>query len=140
MKLRILLIFVLVLFSVMSSRGQYVIKPRNIALSVPGKFSEVAFWGQTNLYGVKITLGSRPHDKPEKQPDADELAMQMWLLQANGTTIPQLDKPAVARMGSLGSVDTCLCFSFVRSPTSKPVGVVVSYRGELYCKQIEEQK
>ena len=140
MKLRIFLVFVSVLFSVISSRGQYVVKPRNIALSVPGKFSEVSFWGQTNLYGVKIVLGSRTNDKPKKRPDADELATQMWLLQANGTAIPQIDKPAVIFMGSLGSVDTCLCFSFVRSPTTKPIGLVVSYRGKLYCKEIEEQK
>lgn len=122
------------------SQGQTVVEPRCVVLAVPGKFNDVIFWGQTNLYGVKIVVGGQHTTKPLKYPDADALGMQMWLLQPDGTSIPQLAKPATGWSGRWDYVDTSLIFTFTRSSTNKVAGIVVRYRGKLYCKEIDTGK
>ena len=133
-----LLVFLglLVLISLRST-GQEEIKPRTIEIKVSDRFSDVTFWGQTNLYGVKFILGTQKNNKPLQKPDPDALGMQVWLLQPDGTAIPQLAEPGIYWTGRFDSIDCCMSFTFTRFPTNTAIGVVVRYRNQLYTKEIK---
>ena len=124
----------------MGGRGQDLVNlgPQDIGLAVPRLFGEVDFWGQTNgIYGVKVVLGGRMSAARWKQPDADARGMQVWLLQPDGTSILPLDKPAAVSSGWLGIVHDALIFTFTRASTNRVAGIVLRYRGKLYCKEIQ---
>ena len=114
------------------------IKPREIEFAVP-QFNEVIFSAQTNLYEVNIVWGIQDSAKPLKEPDADVSNIRVWLLQPNGTCIPQNVPPGFCWTGHMGTMlDDNMNFSFTRVATNKVVGIVLRYRGKLYCKEIED--
>ena len=144
MKPKLLLCLALVLsgglFGFAISSQAQVSKPQVVSLAVPGRFHEVIFYEQTNLYSVAIIWGGQKATEPDRQPDADIRNLQVWLLQPDGTCIPQNTEPGFVWMGKWGMVNDEMIFSFTRYPTNQVAGVVLRYRGKLYCKEIEAAK
>ncbi|HTB84706.1 MAG TPA: hypothetical protein VK742_13705 [Candidatus Sulfotelmatobacter sp.] len=118
--------------------GAEILKPRSIELAIPS--FDVVFWGQTNLYGVRIVWDGQRDNEPIKQPDSSIRNIQVWLLQSDGTCISQIEKPGFCWVGNLGYVHDEMIFAYSRAPTNEVVGMVLRYRGKLYCKDIEPAK
>jgi hypothetical protein len=114
-------------------------KPQYFTL---GEF-EPRFIEQTNLYSITITwnqeLAHQPA-RPAPEPDADIRHMQVWLLQADGTCLPQMMGPGFVYSGIYGVIDDDIVYAFNRNPTNEVVGVVLRYRGKLFCSEIKSAK
>jgi hypothetical protein len=61
----------------------------------------------------------------------------VWLLQADGTAIPQSAEPGICWVGSFGHVNDQMIFTFTRVQTNQVTGIVLRYLGKLYCKEID---
>jgi hypothetical protein len=59
----------------------------------------------------------------------------------DGSSIPQLDKPSVISIGSIGDYSTdYMLYQFPKVPVSELSGVVVCLNGKLYCHEIEKSR
>ena len=77
------------------------------------------------------TVDSRP------APDVAKLGLQIWLLKADGTVVPQQSADRGASyIGSMGTENWFAMFSFLKVPLAEITGIVFLKAGKLYCHQI----
>jgi hypothetical protein len=128
-------------------------------IKIPGLTNIVVFTEQPTQFTVQMYVDDYPEEIPvrdflhghEKQlaadlaavrekhkpPKVNELHRQVWLLQADGTAIPQWGKPQVLGGANAGWGYDSLNFVFPRKPTNVAVGIVVSVNGKLYCQELK---
>src|SRR5580693_1570431 len=85
-----------------------------------------------HLWGQPIRSGeTNPHPRL-----LSEMATQVWLLRADGTSVAQ--RPKMPCVGDrAGVVTDTACFSFDDAPRQDVAGVVVSVDGKLYVREIK---
>jgi hypothetical protein len=79
------------------------------------------------------------HRRGEKNPNPKPLsgmAIQVWLLKSDGTSLPQREKPANLGIGNAGSDTDIMLFSLDDAPPKDVAGVVVRANGKLYIHEI----
>jgi hypothetical protein len=82
---------------------------------------------------------SYPDDGKHTRPKVDELHRQVWLLQADGTSIPQSRKPMIVGVGNGGYEEDRLSFTFKRKSTNVVAGIVVNVNGRLFCEHLSNE-
>ncbi len=77
------------------------------------------------------TVDNRP------SPDVAKLGLQIWLLKADGTVVPQQDVDRGANyIGSMGTENWFVMFYFAKVPLVELKGIVFLKEGKLYSHQI----
>jgi hypothetical protein len=111
---------------------------RTIVIKIPGLKDTIFFTEQPTLFIVDMVVASYRFDEKYTFPKVDELHRQVWLLRADGTSIPQSRKPDIFGISNAGSTDCRLIFSFPNKSTNEVAGVVVSVGGKLYCQELKK--
>jgi len=117
---------------------------RNIAakMDIPGGFGDVLMTKQPKFYSVQVPVGRTRVDRKWTPPDlavnkGTEEGLQVWLLRADGTAIPQLHKPSPVTVGNFGSYGTTyMVYAFRRDPTNDLARIVIHVNGKLYGRKI----
>jgi hypothetical protein len=77
------------------------------------------------------TVDARP------RPDVAKLGLQVWLLRADGTVVPQKDADrGASAVGGVGVENWFVMFHFAKVPLAEITGIVFLKEGKLYCQQI----
>jgi len=113
---------------------------QEVNIKIPGLDEHLFLTEQPTLFTVQTVVASYRDDEKHATPKVSELHRQVWLLRADGTSIPQLNKPNVIGIGSGGYVDESLIFTFQKKSTDAVAGIVVSVDGKLYCQAIEKNQ
>jgi hypothetical protein len=101
---------------------------------------------EQRVYGYLQPAPSGSTNKEPSAPKLDlkKLGLQLWLLKADGTIIPQLDGKLSPRLsaggGGMDQVDDShwfIIFAFKKSSLSELSGVILLKDGKLYSKEIE---
>jgi len=108
-------------------------------IELPGLNAPLFFTEQSTQFTVQLSVASYRDDEKHTPPKVDELHRQVWLLQADGTSIPQSQKPMVVGVGNGGYENDRLIFTFERKPTNVVAGIVVSINGRLFCEQLSNE-
>jgi len=124
------------------NRSKFV--PVNFGLqNGPGGFGSLVVSEQETCITVQVTVDSRLQALPgaiETRPDPDvtKLGLQVWLLKADGTVVPQQrsDSAASAKIGNAGAEQFLVMFLFTKVPVAEITGIVFRQAGKLYTQQI----
>jgi hypothetical protein len=74
---------------------------------------------------------------PVPSDDVTKLGLQVWLLKADGTVVPQQDaNRETAIIGMMGSDSRFVIFTFAKVPLGKITGIVFRKAGKLYSRQL----
>ena len=112
----------------------------DLNLDVPGGYGAVLFSEQPTIYVFEVPVGGGPSLEKRPVPDLESLGLQVWLLKADGTTIPRDSQPASITIGNAGGDTDCVIYTFTKLPAGKPVGVVLRVKGKLYCREINVER
>lgn len=98
-------------------------------------------------YGTCITVQVRVEDRLQLPldvvdtrglPDLAKLGLQVWLLKADGTVVPQRSGGDHLNMsGSIGVENWHTTFDFAKMPPAEIVGIVFQREGKLYSQAIK---
>lgn len=110
---------------------------QEIVIMMPDLNESICFTKQAEQYTVQLVIKEYPGNAYWPIPKLDELHRQVWVLLADGTTIPQLQPPDTIGVGNAGWTSDRLIFKFPRKQGEDAVGVVVSLDGRLYCHEIK---
>lgn len=79
-------------------------------------------------------LGTVDH---RRAPEVPKLGLQIWLLKADGTVVPQKDVDRGASfIASMGTEQWFVMFYFAKVPLAQITGIVFLKEGKLYSRQI----
>lgn len=108
-----------------------IISPQGIQLNGSGP---AVFREQASCFSVQVPVGFLKHWKRRKGTSG----VQVWLLRADGTMVPQIALPFVFSIGSPGdSAMEYQFYEFPKVPESELASVVVNCNGRLYCHEIK---
>jgi hypothetical protein len=101
-------------------------------------FGSVLMSEQPKLYTVQLPVGGGSSFEKHPYPDVSGWGLQVWLLKADGTAVPQQGKPSLVRIGNAGSDMDYMVFAFAEKPgsTDELAGVTVRVKGKFYCHEI----
>jgi hypothetical protein len=87
---------------------------------------------------VKGRLQSPPGTADTRpSPDVAKLGLQVWLLRADGTVVPQRDADRGASMIGTGGIENWfVMFHFAKVQLAEITGIVFRKEGKLYSQQI----
>jgi hypothetical protein len=102
------------------------------SIKLPSLNEPILFTEQSTQFIVQLRVASYRYDEKHTHPKVDELHRQVWLLQADGTSIPQSQQPVVIGIGNGGWEEDRLIFTFQRKSTNDVAGIVVSVNGKLF--------
>src|SRR5262245_20379937 len=114
MRTTAVILFCLGVMTCRSSHGQDTNKPvdawnvtdgiRHIDLKMemPGGLGPISMSEQSMIYVVQLTVGSGRSSENYSAPDVSSLGLQVWLLKADGTSVPPRDKPGLIGIGNAG--------------------------------------
>jgi hypothetical protein len=106
-------------------------------MDIAGGFGDVLMTEQPTFYSVQVPVGSARVDRKWTPPDLTGIGLQVWLLRADGSAIPQLQKPSIAMIGNFGSYGTTyMVYGFERDPTNDVARIVIQVNGRLYSREI----
>jgi hypothetical protein len=111
---------------------------RTTVIKIPGLKDRIFFTEQPTLFTVQMVVANYRVDEKHTFPEVDELHRQVWLLRADGTSLPQSQKPDIIGISNAGSSDCRLIFTFQKKSMNEVAGIVVSVDGKLYCYEIEK--
>jgi len=111
---------------------------RTLAIEVPGKITAVYWSIQKSNYVFQINFPSRPRGSPA-MPIPN---IQVWLLNADGTSIRQSNQSETKRKHApgfalSGMVRPLLFYKFPASAASEPVAIVISVDGKLLIESLK---
>ena len=105
------------------------------------KLGHAIFTEQASNFFLQVPIGSRRNGEKLPESNSNTLNLQVWVLKMDGSSIPQLDKPSVISIGSIGDYSTdYMLYQFPKVPVSELSGVVVCLNGKLYCHEIEKSR
>jgi len=105
-----------------------------LAMKVPGKIDSVIWSVQRSDCFVKIQFAPVPSQPPPK-----DLATQVWLLQADGSTIPQRTWSSSGSVGFGESTTAFVNYLFPPSAATDAVAVVVMVDGQFFVESLREK-
>lgn len=106
-------------------------------MEIPGGFGHILVSEQPQFYSVQVPVGSYRTDRKWAPPDLAGLGLQVWLLRADGTAIPQREKPSLVMLGEIGNRGTdYMVYTFQRDPANDLAGIVMRVKGKLYSREI----
>ncbi len=116
-----------------------VVKIVNPQGSVDLPMGQAIFSIQPSNFLLQVPIGGRKIGEILSMTNYNALDLQVWLLKADGASIPQLHKPSMSSIGSLGDyVTDYMDYEFPKVPVNELSGVVVRLNGKLYCHKIEK--
>jgi hypothetical protein len=109
-----------------------IVSPQGIQLNGSGS---AIFRGQSSCFSVQVPMGFLKNWKDRKDADM----VQVWLLRADGTQVPQCAEPFVFSIRTLGEhARDYQFYTFPKVPDNELASVIVSYNGRLYCHEIKK--
>jgi hypothetical protein len=109
-----------------------VVSPQGIPLNGSGP---AIFTEQSSCFSVQVPMGFLKNWKDRN--GAEEV--DVWLLRRDGTMIPQVVRPFVFAVGTVGDYARDYQFySFPKVPPDELASVVVCCHGRLYCHEIKK--
>jgi hypothetical protein len=103
-----------------------------LTIKVPGKVDSV-FWSvKSDLCTVQISFPSVRQD--QKQPEHSRT--QVWLLKADGTTIPLKSKPPTVGISNGGWNTFSDIYTFAPSAQTEAIAVVVSIDDQIFVERL----
>jgi hypothetical protein len=92
---------------------------------------------ETTTINVHVPVASRPSNDPRPAPDVSKLGLQVWLLKADGTIIPQQSAdPGAGMIGMGGAENWSVTYRFAKVALAEITGIVFRKEGKLYCQDI----
>jgi hypothetical protein len=105
-----------------------------VSVDLP-KLGHAIFREQFSGFSLQVPFGFR---KNGERTDTNNPVLQVWLLNADGTSIPQSQKPTVISLGTFSNYSTDYMFyKFGPVSQNELAGVVVSLNSKFYCHAIE---
>jgi hypothetical protein len=109
-----------------------IVSPQGIQLNGSGP---AIFREQSSCFSIQVPMGFLKNWKDRKDVDA----VQVWLLRADGTQVPQCAEPFVFSIGTLGEhARDYQFYTFPNVPENELASIIVSYNGRLYCHEIRK--
>jgi hypothetical protein len=109
-----------------------IVSPQGIQLNGSGP---AIFREQSSCFSVQVPMGFLKNWKERKDTDP----IQVWLLRADGTQVPQCAEPFVFSIGTFGEhAKDYQFYTFPKVPEDELASVIVSYNGRLYCHEIRK--
>jgi len=114
---------------------------RIFEFSVPEGFGDGVLREQPTLFTVQLSVGGRKQGQKPHETETGGTKSQVWLLKANGTSLPQLCQPDLISLSSIGdNMIDYMIYSFPKVPTNELAGIVVRIKGKLYCHDFTSGK
>jgi hypothetical protein len=113
---------------------------KHTVLNIDYGLGHVLMSEQPTIYAVQLPVGGGSSFKEYPAPDVAGMGLQVWLLRADGTTIPQRGKPAQIGIGNAGWDNLFMIYTFDRGVSNELAGIVVRAKGKLYCQEIGADK
>jgi len=108
-----------------------IVSPQGIPLNGSGP---AIFREQSSCFSVQVPMGFLKNWRERN----DTNTIQVWLLKMDGTVVPQVAKPFIYSLGTVGDYATDYQFyTFPKVPANELASVVVSYNGKLHCHEIQ---
>jgi hypothetical protein len=109
-----------------------IVSPQYVQLNGSGP---AIFREQSSCFSVQVPIGFLKNWKERKDTDV----VQVWLLRADGTQVPQCAEPFVFSIGTFGEhAKDYQFYTFPKVPEDELASVIVSYNGRLYCHEIRK--
>jgi hypothetical protein len=111
-----------------------IVSPQGIQLNGSGP---AIFREQSSCFSVQVPIGLLKNWKERKHADT----VQVWLLRADGTQVPQCTEPFVFSVRTFGEhAKDYKLYTFPKVPEDELASVIVSYNGRLYCHEITKTR
>ncbi len=142
---RPLFIGLIALATLPSARSLNQAIPTRILLNAPLGGIGVLVFEQSEVIGSQPAIlvvqldGEGAIDGQKLQKPLDGMALQVWLLRADGTAIARRGKgqPASVNVSMAGGYNDSVAFTFEDGPPKELAGVVVSINGNLFVREIK---
>ncbi|HTR41441.1 MAG TPA: hypothetical protein VMH87_07470 [Pseudomonadales bacterium] len=109
-----------------------IVSPQEIYLNGSGP---AIFREQSSCFSVQVPMGFLKNWRERKGADL----VQVWLLRADGTEVPQCAEPFIFSIGTFGEhAKDYQFYSFPKVPEDELASIIVSYHGRLYCHEIRK--
>ena len=116
-------------------------KSRMIEFNVPEGLGAGFFRDQGTEFTVQWPVGGGKIGEKRSPSAIGSVNLQVWLLKVDGTSIPQVGKPSLISIGSIGNYENdYMVYRFSRVPTNEIAGIVVRVNGTLYCQELGVEK